>query len=84
MALYEIGADGALRRVAAVQVPDVGMVHDFAVTERHLVFLMPPLVYDGKRKEAGATFLDRACLAARARHARAGGRQGRTGTSARG
>lgn len=58
MALYEIGADGALRRAAAVSVPDIAMVHDFAVTERHLVFLMPPLVYDGKRKEAGASFLD--------------------------
>jgi all-trans-8'-apo-beta-carotenal 15,15'-oxygenase len=34
------------------------MVHDFAVTARHLVFLMPPLVYDSKRKEAGASFLD--------------------------
>ncbi|MGJ7609190.1 carotenoid oxygenase family protein [Variovorax sp. LT1R20] len=58
MALYEIGADGALRRAAAVPLPDTAMVHDFAVTDRHLVFLMPPLVYDGKRKEAGATFLD--------------------------
>jgi all-trans-8'-apo-beta-carotenal 15,15'-oxygenase len=58
LALYEIGADGALRRAAAVPVPELPMVHDFAVTARHLVFLMPPLVYDAKRKEAGASFLD--------------------------
>lgn len=58
LALYEIAPDGALRRAAALPVADLPMVHDFAVTERHLVFLMPPLVYDVKRKEAGATFLD--------------------------
>jgi len=58
LALYEIGPDGTLRRAAVLPVADLPMVHDFAVTERHLVFLMPPLVYDSKRKEAGASFLD--------------------------
>lgn len=58
LALYEIAPEGALRRAAVVPVADMPMVHDFAVTERHLVFLLPPLVYDGKRKEAGASFLD--------------------------
>ena len=56
--LYEIAPDGALRRAEAVPVSDLPMVHDFVVTERHLVFLLPPLVYDTKRKEAGASFLD--------------------------
>jgi all-trans-8'-apo-beta-carotenal 15,15'-oxygenase len=58
LALYEIAPEGTLRRAAVVPVADMPMVHDFAVTERHLVFLMPPLVYDGKRKEAGSSFLD--------------------------
>ncbi|MDF3839164.1 carotenoid oxygenase family protein [Cupriavidus basilensis] len=58
LALYEIAPEGTLRRAAVLPVADMPMVHDFAVTERHLVFLMPPLVYDGKRKEAGSTFLD--------------------------
>ncbi|MDH6590910.1 all-trans-8'-apo-beta-carotenal 15,15'-oxygenase [Variovorax sp. TBS-050B] len=58
LALYEIAPDGALRRADAILVPDLPMIHDFAVTARHLVFLMPPLVYDAKRKEAGASFLD--------------------------
>ena len=58
LALYEIAPGGALRRAAVVPVPELPMVHDFAVTARHLVFLMPPLVYDSKRKEAGASFLD--------------------------
>lgn len=58
LALYEIAPEGTLRRAGMVPVAEVPMVHDFAVTERHLVFLMPPLVYDAKRKEAGASFLD--------------------------
>ena len=58
LVLYEIAPDGALRRADAVPVAELPMIHDFAVTDRHLVFLMPPLVYDAKRKEAGASFLD--------------------------
>lgn len=59
LALYEIAPEGQLRRAATVPVADLPMVHDFAVTERHLVFLMPPLVYDGQRKhQAGTSFLD--------------------------
>lgn len=58
LVLWEVGPDGALRRADGVPVADMPMVHDFAVTDRHLVFLMPPLVYDGERKKAGASFLD--------------------------
>ncbi len=58
LALYEIAPDGALRRAAVVPVAQLPMVHDFAITERHLVFLLPPLVYDSARKQAGASFLD--------------------------
>ncbi|MFT4268626.1 MAG: carotenoid oxygenase family protein [Xenophilus sp.] len=56
--LYEIAPDGALRRADAVAVPQIAMVHDFAVTEAHLVFLLPSLVFDGARSAAGASFLD--------------------------
>lgn len=56
--LYEIGPDGALKRADALPVSDLPMVHDFAVTARHLVFLLAPLVYDATRREAGASFLD--------------------------
>lgn len=58
LALYEIAPEGTLRRAAVVPVADMPMIHDFAMTERHLVFLLSPLIYDGKRKEAGASFLD--------------------------
>lgn len=58
LVLWEIAPDGALRRADGVPVDNMPMVHDFAVTDRHLVFLMPPLVYDHTRKMAGASFLD--------------------------
>ena len=58
LALYEIAPEGTLRRAGVVPVADMPMVHDFAVTERHLVFLLPPLVYDGRRKGTGESFLD--------------------------
>ena len=56
--LYEIAPDGVLRRADALPLVDLPMVHDFAVTDRHLVFLLPPLVYDIKRRMAGASVLD--------------------------
>jgi carotenoid cleavage dioxygenase len=34
------------------------MVHDFAVTAKHLVFLLPPLVFDVDRLKDGATIAD--------------------------
>lgn len=58
LVLYEIAPDGALRRADALPVSDMPMVHDFVVTERHLVFLLPPLVYDARRRAAGASVLD--------------------------
>lgn len=58
LVLYEIAPEGALRRAEALPIADLPMIHDFAVTDSHLVFLMPPLVYDVQRKTAGASFLD--------------------------
>jgi carotenoid cleavage dioxygenase len=58
LTVYCVGADGALKHVESVKVPDVTMVHDFAVTQQHLVFLLPPNVYDAERMRAGMSFLD--------------------------
>lgn len=57
LVLWRIGADGRLAQAATLPVPQLPMVHDFAVTERHLVFLLPPFVFERERFEAGATFL---------------------------
>ncbi len=46
IALYQIGADGAVLRTGLVEVPQQAMVHDFVVSSKHLIFLIPP--YDLK------------------------------------
>lgn len=58
MVLYEIGPDARLRRAQAVPTPHTAYVHDFAITERHLVFLMPPLVLERGRMHEGHSFVD--------------------------
>ncbi len=45
--VYEISPDGRLRRQHVLAAPQADMVHDFAITERHLVFLLMPLKYSG-------------------------------------
>jgi carotenoid cleavage dioxygenase len=56
LALYRIGADGTLLQAGMVEVPKLAMVHDFAISARHLVFVIPP--YD-LRGEAGLSFAER-------------------------
>ncbi len=46
IAVYQIGADGQVLRTALIPVPQQAMVHDFVVSAKHLVFLVPP--YDLK------------------------------------
>jgi carotenoid cleavage dioxygenase len=57
LSIYQVSARGQVR-TATLQVPDMAMVHDFAVTEQHLVFLLPPLIFDRDRAQAGNTFMD--------------------------
>lgn len=47
--LYHFGADGRLLRWAHLPTPWPGYAHAFAQTERHLVLLLAPLVWDGAR-----------------------------------
>jgi all-trans-8'-apo-beta-carotenal 15,15'-oxygenase len=42
LALYRIGANGDLLQAGVVEVAQLAMVHDFAISERHLIFLVPP------------------------------------------
>lgn len=58
LSIYRVEPSGELASAATIKVPDIAMVHDFAVTARHLVFLLPPLAFEHARFEAGATFLD--------------------------
>src|SRR5476649_1744695 len=42
LALWRINADGSLGKFGMVSVPQLAMVHDFVVTARYMVFLVPP------------------------------------------
>ncbi len=58
LSIYRVAPTGRLLKAASIEVPQIAMVHDFAVTSGHLVFLLPPLVFDIERARAGETFLD--------------------------
>jgi carotenoid cleavage dioxygenase len=58
LSVYRVKPSGELAQAVTIKVPDITMIHDFAITERHLVFLLPPLVFDAARTAAGETFLD--------------------------
>ncbi|HEY0062922.1 MAG TPA: carotenoid oxygenase family protein [Telluria sp.] len=49
LVIYRIGANGALIASTVIDVPKMAMVHDFVVSARHLIFLIPP--YDLVRGE---------------------------------
>ena len=42
LVFWHIGADGALRKAGRIAVDPMTMPHDFVVTEKHLVILLPP------------------------------------------
>lgn len=60
LVLYEIDPTGVLRRQHVMAAPQADMVHDFATTERYLVFLLMPLRFQrGADAPADASFLER-------------------------
>jgi carotenoid cleavage dioxygenase len=55
LVLWHINGRGELVRAGTVAVSPMTMPHDFLVTSRHLVVMLPPLDFEPK---PGATFLD--------------------------
>jgi carotenoid cleavage dioxygenase len=51
--LYEADAGGALVRAQPIQGPYPALVHDFAVTRRHIVFVVCPVTLSLERLRAG-------------------------------
>jgi all-trans-8'-apo-beta-carotenal 15,15'-oxygenase len=47
--IYHISAQGKLLRQTLLDVPQAEMVHDFAITEDYLVFLLNPLTFDSAK-----------------------------------
>lgn len=56
LVLYCIAADGSLIRSTVLSVDGLPSIHDFAVTEHHLVFLIPPLPINVERLGSGMSF----------------------------
>jgi len=58
LTIYHAAPDGRLLRSHVVSVHQLSPTHDFAVTERHLVFLLPPLILNKERLKAGVSFAE--------------------------
>jgi carotenoid cleavage dioxygenase-like enzyme len=54
LVLYQVSPRGKLLKVAAHKLDPNGMVHDFIITEKHLVVIVPPF----RRKQGGTIFVD--------------------------
>jgi all-trans-8'-apo-beta-carotenal 15,15'-oxygenase len=58
LAVYQIGANGQVRRHAVLDVQAPAMLHDFAVSQHHLVFLLAPIQLNWAAVRAGQSMLD--------------------------
>jgi carotenoid cleavage dioxygenase len=58
MAVYHLSAKGDLLRHALFDGPSSAMVHDFVVTERYLVFVIPPIGIDMAAVRKGKSMTD--------------------------
>ncbi|KQW41233.1 MULTISPECIES: carotenoid oxygenase family protein [unclassified Roseateles] len=58
LAVYQIDAAGSVRRHAVLDVGAPAMLHDFVVSQRHLVFLLAPITMDMAAVRAGASMVD--------------------------
>jgi carotenoid cleavage dioxygenase-like enzyme len=58
LALWRLRPDGSLAALRLIDAPNADMVHDFAITDRHLVFLLMPLRVDPQATRESA-FIDR-------------------------
>ncbi|MDF1719202.1 MAG: carotenoid oxygenase family protein [Minwuia sp.] len=53
--LYRIRPDGRLHTAHLIDAPDTPMLHDFMITDRHIVFILTPWRYD---RSVSGTFLE--------------------------
>ena len=53
LVLWHIGADGKLIKAGRVNLDPMTMPHDFVVTEKHMVMLLPPFHYRPSADSAG-------------------------------
>jgi carotenoid cleavage dioxygenase len=53
---HRLDAGGALVQSEVIEVPGPTMMHDFAITERHVIFMDLPIVFDFERAMSGSGF----------------------------
>ena len=58
MAIYHLDDREKLGNFRLLDLQHSGMIHDFAITERHLILVLPPLVWTKDKVAVGRTFLD--------------------------
>jgi all-trans-8'-apo-beta-carotenal 15,15'-oxygenase len=56
--LYSVCPDGTAAWLHELHIEQIAPVHDFAMTERHLVFLLPSITCNRSRLMAGASFAE--------------------------
>jgi len=56
--IYDMASNGALNRVQTINTPFTNMVHDFAVTDQYLVFVLLPITYDSVQNNQPEAFAD--------------------------
>ena len=59
LVIYDMAANGGLNRVKLISAPNTNMVHDFAITENYLVFLLMPFTYNGEQLGSPMAFSER-------------------------
>jgi all-trans-8'-apo-beta-carotenal 15,15'-oxygenase len=56
LTIYCIGSEGVLKAWQVLQVDHLPTLHDFAVTQRHLVFVLSPLIVSAEKLQNGLSF----------------------------
>jgi carotenoid cleavage dioxygenase-like enzyme len=53
---YRADAQGRLVQTEVIEVPGLTLMHDFAITERHVIFMDLPIVFDAQLAKSGFPF----------------------------
>jgi len=56
--VYDMAANGKLNRVQTINTPYTNMVHDFAVTEQYLIFVLLPITFEWSQSNKPVAFGD--------------------------
>jgi all-trans-8'-apo-beta-carotenal 15,15'-oxygenase len=58
LALYKISAAGKLEKAEIIKVTNLAMNHDFVVSQRHLIFVLPDMRINRAKLREGHSFVD--------------------------